>query len=40
MSLPFDISPATVKAEVKHGVLTVKIVKPIELIEKTSGIKV
>lgn len=40
MSLPFEIDSASVKADVKQGVLTVKIPKPAEIIEKTKKIKV
>lgn len=40
MTLPFEIDPDEVKADVKDGVLTVAIPKPPEMVEKTKKIKV
>ena len=40
MTLPFEIDPDMVKADVKNGVLTVTVPKPPELVEKTKKIKV
>jgi HSP20 family protein len=40
MNLPFDIDPDTVEAEFKRGVLTVRIPKPPEAIEKTKKIEI
>ena len=40
MTLPFEIDPDAVNADVKDGVLTVTIPKPVEMVEKTKKIKV
>ena len=40
MTLPFEIDPDKVEADVKDGVLTVTIPKPPEMVEKTKKIKV
>ena len=40
MTLPFEIDPDAVTADVKDGVLTVTIPKPPEVVEQTKKIKV
>lgn len=40
MTLPFDIDPASVKAETKDGVLTVTVPKPPEAVQKTKKIAI
>jgi len=39
MTLPFEIDPVAVKADVKDGVLMVAIPKPVEMVEKRKRLR-
>ena len=40
MNLPFNIDPDAVKAEFENGILTVRVPKPPEVVEKTKKIEI